>query len=222
VKNKKNYYYIGALALVLIGILVYRFNLPEQEIRISEVKVPAQLVVQPPVKIQVVQKTEPPAPVQAPVAVAPPLKPAPAICNEPTNYNCMKKVFQPDVKEGEHVAYECVEIPATDKRDVQKYCMNIKVRSYNTRTAYSNCPSCKPADIEPGGRYHFEETVCVNEGFKIESGEDRLPLRHEGKALSDTFTQVYSYCLSYPEKPMGALAQGSAELVPIEDKGELK
>jgi hypothetical protein len=191
---------------------------------------PVQPVVKaPPVKSEpIVKKVEvPPQPkAAAPVVAAAPVKPTLAMCNEPLNYNCKKKVFGPDIKDGEYTAYECVEIPANEIHDVQKYCMNIKVFSFNTRPAYSNCPTCKPADIEPGGRYNFEETVCVNEGFKVESGEEKMPLRHEGKAVADTFTQVYQMCHSYPEKPMGNLAQGAVETVPDakehSDKGEVK
>ncbi len=187
---------------------------PEEKIEYTESKIIPEIkpkkITQPPAEPLEKRNTFSPTPVLQ--------KPSEATCNDPTHYSCVRKIFNPDAKSEEYVSYECVEIPADEKHDVQKFCMNVKVFSFNTRGAYSNCNTCKPEDIEPGGRYHFEEFSCVNEGFKTEispSNEDPFPIKNEGKNLLETFTQTYQLCHSYPEKPIGAIAQG-------ELKGEVK
>ncbi len=64
---------------------------------------------------------------------------------------CLKKVFSPDVDDSRGEESVCL---------ADGLCLDVAVRSYDTRNAIASCPDCGAAAAAPGGAYNREEYTC--------------------------------------------------------------
>ncbi|HUP56635.1 MAG TPA: hypothetical protein VM598_04225 [Bdellovibrionota bacterium] len=103
-------------------------------------------------------------------------------CSKAADYTCTRKVFSPDVADGQVKAQECA-----GSAGLGDICTEVVTYGFNTREANAFA-GLSPEELEPGGSLNYETYLCGNSRRAGGSGP----------TLAVALDQAYSSCLEAP------------------------